>query len=52
MLGKQCCDLEQIKNTLEFTYIYIYWHVYIEHAASALYNKSKQKGTAVHKEPY
>ena len=29
----------------------IYIDIYIEHAASALYNGSKQKGTAVHQEP-
>ena len=46
-----CCNLERIRNTLEFMYIFIYRHIYLEHAASALYNESKQKETAVHKEP-
>ena len=41
-----CCNLERIRNTLEFTYIYIYRHIYLEHAASALYNESKQKETS------
>ena len=40
-----CCNLERIRNTLEFTYIDIYRYIYIENAASALYNESKQTGT-------
>ena len=41
-----CCNLERIMENLR-----IYVYIYIEHAASALYNESKQKGTSVHKEP-
>ena len=48
---RYCCNLERIRNTLEFMYIFIYRHIYLEHAASALYNESKQKETGVHKEP-
>ena len=46
-----CCNLERIKNTLEFMFIFIYRHIYLEHAASAQYNESNQKETGVHKEP-